>query len=161
MKKLVADLSLYRDAIDGTFKHLDIERLEACTQAMTAAAEKPLLLADTFVPPTVQSIEQALMDIETDRPLSKREAGVCARVVMGYTNNATSLSLGLSHHSVATYRRRAYSKLQITSQSELFALLLSRSRLQLTHKPHIENLRQTTHRRYATRPLNRPQGDRS
>jgi DNA-binding CsgD family transcriptional regulator len=74
------------------------------------------------------------MHLDEDHPLSQREASVCARVVMGYTNEAASLDLGLSFHSVATYRRRAYGKLGITSQSELFALLLSRSHLQLTSK---------------------------
>jgi DNA-binding CsgD family transcriptional regulator len=45
--------------------------------------------------------------------------------VTGYSNEAIALDLGLSFHSVRTYRRRAYAKLNVTSQNELFALILN------------------------------------
>ena len=57
--------------------------------------------------------------------LSLREAQICARIVSGYSNEAIGLVLGLSFHSVRTYRRRAYTKLGITSQNELFSLVLN------------------------------------
>jgi DNA-binding CsgD family transcriptional regulator len=44
---------------------------------------------------------------------------------MGYSNEAIALDLDLSFHSVRTYRRRAYLKLGITSQNELFSLVLA------------------------------------
>jgi DNA-binding CsgD family transcriptional regulator len=47
---------------------------------------------------------------------------------MGYSNEAIALHLDLSFHSVRTYRRRAYLKLGVTSQNELFALILGRGR---------------------------------
>lgn len=130
----VISVSLYRDRSDGAFTKRDITKIGRCSQTLAAALEKHLSLTDNVVSPTVQNIEHALMHLDARRPLSEREASVCARVVMGYTNEAASLDLGLSYHSVATYRRRAYDKLGITSQSELFALLLSRSHLQLTRK---------------------------
>ena len=130
----VISISLYRDRNDGAFTGRDVAKIGRCTQTLAAALEKHLSLMDNVVSPTVRNIEQALVQLDEERPLSQREASVCARVVMGYTNEAASLDLGLSCHSVATYRRRAYGKLGITSQSELFALLLSRSHLQLTRK---------------------------
>jgi DNA-binding CsgD family transcriptional regulator len=142
----VISVSLYRDASDGAFTQRDVAKIESCAQTLAAAIEKHLSLTGNVISPSVRNIEQALSQLEDGRPLSKREAGVCARVVMGYTNEATSLDLGLSCHSVATYRRRAYGKLHITSQSELFALLLSRSHLQLTRKPQLELQCQVTSR---------------
>jgi DNA-binding CsgD family transcriptional regulator len=130
----VISVSLYRDRSEGAFAKRDIAKIKRCGQTLAAALEKHLSLMDNVVSPTVQNIEDALIHLEALRPLSGREASVCARVVMGYTNEAASLDLGLSYHSVATYRRRAYDKLGITSQNELFALLLSRSHLHLTRR---------------------------
>ena len=53
--------------------------------------------------------------------LSAREVQVCARIVTGHSADATALELGLSGVTVKTFRRRAYAKLGIASQSELFA----------------------------------------
>jgi DNA-binding CsgD family transcriptional regulator len=56
--------------------------------------------------------------------LTKRELDVCSRIVAGYTAEAIALDLGISYNSVATYRRRAYGRLAISSHHELFALCL-------------------------------------
>jgi DNA-binding CsgD family transcriptional regulator len=58
--------------------------------------------------------------------LTEREMAVLARLVSGLTTEGCALELGLRPCSVATYRRRAYQRLNISSQSELFALLLAR-----------------------------------
>ena len=55
-------------------------------------------------------------------PLTDREQDVCARIVAGYSSEAIALDLGLAASSVATYRKRAYAKLGICSQHDLFAL---------------------------------------
>ena len=52
--------------------------------------------------------------------LSPREAEVCAHVVLGYSTLAIGLNLGVSVNTVATHRKRAYSKLDVCSQNELF-----------------------------------------
>jgi DNA-binding CsgD family transcriptional regulator len=54
--------------------------------------------------------------------LSPREADVGAAIVLGYSTLAISLNLGISLNTVATHRKRAYSKLGISSQTELFGL---------------------------------------
>jgi DNA-binding CsgD family transcriptional regulator len=56
--------------------------------------------------------------------LTERERAVCARVVAGFTGEAIALDLGIAASSVATYRKRAYAKLGICSQHELFSLCL-------------------------------------
>jgi DNA-binding CsgD family transcriptional regulator len=53
--------------------------------------------------------------------LTQREAEICASITLGYTTLGISLSLGISINTVATHRKRAYSKLGISCQNELFA----------------------------------------
>jgi DNA-binding CsgD family transcriptional regulator len=55
--------------------------------------------------------------------LSQREAIVCAYALMGYSNEATALNLGLTANSIITYRRRAFAKLDISSHNELIPML--------------------------------------
>lgn len=61
--------------------------------------------------------------------LARRERQVCARIVAGFTGEAIALDLGIGEHSVATYRKRAYAKLGICSQHDLFSLCLDATRL--------------------------------
>lgn len=53
--------------------------------------------------------------------LSPREAQICASIVLGYGTVAMSLNLGVSENTISTHRKRAYAKLKISSQNELFA----------------------------------------
>jgi DNA-binding CsgD family transcriptional regulator len=46
------------------------------------------------------------------------------RFVSGLSSEAISADLGISLHSTLTYRKRAYEKLDISSQNELFAIAL-------------------------------------
>jgi DNA-binding CsgD family transcriptional regulator len=53
--------------------------------------------------------------------LTEREAQICAGIVLGYTVLGLSLNLNISVNTVATHRKRAYAKLRVCSQNELFA----------------------------------------
>jgi DNA-binding CsgD family transcriptional regulator len=53
--------------------------------------------------------------------LSPREAEVCAGIILGYTTLGISLNFGISVNTVATHRKRAYRKLGVSSQNELFS----------------------------------------
>ncbi len=53
--------------------------------------------------------------------LTEREAAVCARIAVGYSVSAIALTLDIAPSTVATFRKRAYAKLGISSQNELFA----------------------------------------
>lgn len=61
------------------------------------------------------------------RGLTARELQVCSRILSGATTEAIGLDLGLSASSVVTFRRRAYARLSISSQNELFRLCLETS----------------------------------
>jgi DNA-binding CsgD family transcriptional regulator len=60
--------------------------------------------------------------------LTARECEVCERIILGCTSIGIGLDLDISLSSVLTYRKRAYEKLGIGSQNELFALCLDASR---------------------------------
>jgi DNA-binding CsgD family transcriptional regulator len=56
--------------------------------------------------------------------LTPREREVCERILLGYTSIGIGLDLEIALSSVLTYRKRAYEKLGISTQNELFALCL-------------------------------------
>lgn len=59
--------------------------------------------------------------------LTPREREVCERILLGYTSVGIGLDLDIAPSSVITYRKRAYGKLGIATQNELFSLCLSAS----------------------------------
>jgi DNA-binding CsgD family transcriptional regulator len=44
--------------------------------------------------------------------------------LLGFSSEAISQALGISLHSTLTYRKRAYERLGISSQNELFSIVL-------------------------------------
>ena len=56
--------------------------------------------------------------------LTDREQQVCFRILQGLTSEAISLDLKVAISTIHTYRKRAYGKLGISSQNELFSLYL-------------------------------------
>jgi DNA-binding CsgD family transcriptional regulator len=118
-------LSLYRDRREGSFSGEDLHRIDTIKSPLAAAFERHLDLRPMRHLPTLVQMAALLQGGENVPTLSAREAAVCARIVTGYSNEAIALDLDLSFHSVRTYRRRAYAKLRVTSQNELFALILN------------------------------------
>ncbi|NNM72816.1 helix-turn-helix transcriptional regulator [Enterovirga aerilata] len=121
-------LTLYRDRRNGFFCGDEVARIDAMKPVLAAALERHLALVSRPPAPDVAGLTALLEMPNGGKTLSQREAAVCARVLLGFSNEAVALDLGLSFHSVSTYRRRAYAKLGITSQNELFALILRRNR---------------------------------
>lgn len=56
--------------------------------------------------------------------LTRRERDVCRGILSGLSSEGIALALGISRNSVLTLRRRAYARLGISSQAELFRLAL-------------------------------------
>ena len=119
-------VSLYRERGSRHFSLDDLNWLQGMSSLLMAAVRRHDTL-QLKPKPTIESITQVLRALGGARALTRREASVCAGVVLGYSNEALSLNLDISRHSVVTYRRRAYAKLNITSQNELFTLLLRQS----------------------------------
>jgi len=59
--------------------------------------------------------------------LTDREVAVCARTILGVTAEGIALDLGIKQTSVLTYRRRAYSRLNINSINQLSTMLIQSS----------------------------------
>lgn len=57
------------------------------------------------------------------RGMTQRELDVCARTLIGLTAEGIALDLNIKKTSVLTYRKRAYARLGISSQTQLFRLL--------------------------------------
>lgn len=64
-------------------------------------------------------------DVPFFKALSKREAQICDLIVFGLTAEGIATELGISLSTVKTFRNRAYKKLEITSKSELFVMILN------------------------------------
>ncbi|MBE2277335.1 MAG: hypothetical protein IAE87_13710 [Rhodobacteraceae bacterium] len=56
--------------------------------------------------------------------LSDRERQVCSMIAIGISSEGIALTLGISINTVLTFRRRAYARLNISTQNELMRLLL-------------------------------------
>ncbi len=117
-------ISLYRDMSRGVFGEREVFWLRQSHAILAAAVQRHYALVGMRRQDDIPSIAATFSGLEGTRPLSEREAAVCARIVKGYSNEAIAIDLAISFHSVATYRRRAYAKLGVTSQNELFSLLL-------------------------------------
>ena len=75
----------------------------------------------------VHPIEMAMNTVGQD-VLSRRESEVVAFILRGHSTESIALHLGISPGTVKIHRKKAYSKLAISSQAELFSLLLDRLR---------------------------------
>jgi DNA-binding CsgD family transcriptional regulator len=100
---LIKALHRHRELIGPAAGHASITAGEPkhCRREM-AAHLRDVLLAESF-------------------GLSPREAEVCAGIILGYTTLGISLNFEISVNTVATHRKRAYRKLGISSQNELFS----------------------------------------
>lgn len=116
-------VNFYKGAADTAFSEREVANL--C--AITAMVGKGILRHRAMTAGTPRPDAAAVRALLARRrsTLTGRELDVCARIVTGYTSEAIGLDLGISESSVATYRKRAYAKLGICSQHDLFALCLS------------------------------------
>lgn len=109
---------LARVAIRMLHKHRDV------THATRAPAAPTLPDVALALPKgNREQLMSHLRDVLLSDPggLSPREAQICAGIVLGYTTLGISLNFGISLNTVATHRKRAYRKLGISSQNELFS----------------------------------------
>ncbi len=63
---------------------------------------------------------QQVFDILKNCNLTPREADICTLILLGHTTIGIGLKLDISTNTVATHRKRAYAKLGIATQNELF-----------------------------------------
>ena len=115
-------VNFYRTTEQGRFTPHEATRLSRLAPALTAIVARHCREEDVAeAPMTIESLFAAGEQFKT---LTPREKEVCQRILSGYGSAAISAELGISLHSTFTYRKRAYEKLGICSQNELFAIAL-------------------------------------
>lgn len=110
-------VNFYRIAAQGRFSATQRDRLQAIAPAIAASVARHFQKTT----PDLAAL------FATHAPLSAltpREQEVCRRILLGLSSEAISHALGISLHSTLTYRKRAYERLGISSQNELFAIVL-------------------------------------
>lgn len=117
--------NLYRHSIP--FTDQDIQTFTSLGPVISAFARKHAQLAGTLS--DFQTRDAQIEDL-VDRldglgqKLTGRELQVCARILLGMSSEGIGLDLNIKTGSVQTYRKRAYAKLGISSQNDLFRLCL-------------------------------------
>jgi len=125
--------SFYRGPRQPDFSHEDIAQLRHWASLIAQVLYKHVSItkaqeedADAASIPDAQRRERMYRDLRGSMlklpcGLTQREADVCAAIALGYTTLGIGLNLGISVNTVATHRKRAYAKLGISCQNELFA----------------------------------------
>ncbi len=114
-------LNFYRITRSGGFRRDQVERLRRVAPTISAAVARHL---DAPAPQRRPTLAELFATHPLLAPLTAREREVCLRILSGHSSEAISAELAISIHSTLTYRRRAYARLGISSQNELFALVL-------------------------------------
>jgi DNA-binding CsgD family transcriptional regulator len=118
-------VNFYRTTVQGRYGREQIECLKGIAPAVCAAVARHF---QEEVPPNyddpLQKVEALFSASGPLWRLSSREKDVCLRILSGCSSEAISIDLGISLQSTYTYRKRAYEKLDICSQNELFGIVL-------------------------------------
>jgi len=114
-------VNFYKVGAGAKFSREQIERMRLIASPISAAIARHY---EPIVPRERETLREIFETNKVFECLTGRERDVCASILSGYSSDAISLNLDISIHSTLTYRRRAYEKLGISSQNELFAIVL-------------------------------------
>jgi DNA-binding CsgD family transcriptional regulator len=120
-------LNLYRHEPSGPFAAEEIAAIDQLSRFLAALAIKHvgalgMLLRSRERGDRIAALAARLHAL--DGRLTLRERDVLSRVMLGVTSEGIALDLGIGLNTVLTYRKRAYARLGVTSQAELFSLCL-------------------------------------
>jgi len=117
-------VNFYRTVAQGRFSPEQVERLNRIAPAIGAAVARHFQAESPPDPNPVHKLELLFSSSDPLTRLTCREKQVCLRILSGLSSEAISIDFGISLQSTFTYRKRAYEKLGISSQNELFAIVL-------------------------------------
>ena len=120
-------LNLYRLEASGGFDAEALARVEALAPLLAALAVKHVAMLGMQLRSRDRGDRIEALGARLHAvcgALTPRERAVLARVLLGMTSEGIALDLGIALSSVLTYRKRAYLRLGVSSQAELFALCL-------------------------------------
>lgn len=121
-------VSLLRSGNHGLFSDRELKLLEASAEVLISAVAKnsDIRSRGNSVSRSLNSVALIESKLETaNLNLSRRELQVAARILFGLSALGIACDLDLSEQTVATYRRRVYGRLGISSKHELLQLFLS------------------------------------
>ena len=124
-------VNFYRITSQGQFTREQVRRLMAVAPAVSAAVARHFQQEGAAEGDPAGRLKQLFAYAVPFIALTGREKEVCLRILSGFSSEAIASELGISLHSALTYRKRAYEKLGISSQNELFAIVL---RLMASHR---------------------------
>lgn len=110
-------VNFYRIDAQGRFSATQRDRLQAIAPAIAASIAR-------HFQKTTPDLAALFATRAPLAALTPREQEVCRRILLGFSSDAISQALGISLHSILTYRKRAYERLGISSQNELFGIVL-------------------------------------
>lgn len=115
-------VNFYRDSAQGKFAPGDIAAIETLAPLFSHAVKHHYRLNGQ---PAQGAGPMMLASLRRHCPtLSKRELDVLRGVLEGWTAQEIADAMGLQPSSVVTYQKRAYKRMGISSQRQLFALCL-------------------------------------
>jgi DNA-binding CsgD family transcriptional regulator len=120
-------LNLYRLEPTGAFTQEELGVIEMLAPLLAALAAKHVTMMSMRLRSRdrgdrIEALSARLH--AASYALTPRERTVLARVLVGMTSEGIALDLGVALSTVLTYRKRAYARLGVTSQAELFALMV-------------------------------------
>ena len=113
-------INFYRITAQGRFGSAQRDRLRAIAPTIGASVARHF--QDTAG--TAQNLATLFATRTPLAELTAREQEVCRGILAGLSSEAISQELGIGLQSTLTYRKRAYDKLGISSQNELFSIVL-------------------------------------
>lgn len=128
-------LSAFRERRSGNASPDDIRRLAVIAGTLMSLVVRHSEIIRPFAnklskPMTLSNAERLVSELENG--LTQRERSVCSRLLRGLTVQGIALELGLSTHSVVTYKRRAFHKLNIATTVELFSFFMRSAEVSLS-----------------------------
>lgn len=125
----IYQLNLYRAIRSGPFSDDEIRGLEGLLPLIMSLVLLHFQIcgADEWQKHNGKHVISFLKNNGVDyfSPLTGQETEVCDLIIYGQTTDGIAAEMDISVSSVKTYRNRAYKKLNITSKSELFALIIN------------------------------------
>ena len=116
-------INFYRHTHQTPFSDAQLADFESLAPALLSLAHKQIQLRPASASSAKQEAARWTHRLTAFHPgLTARELSVCARLLMGMTQDGIARDLGLSLATVKTYRNRAFTRLGIHFKNQLFAL---------------------------------------
>jgi DNA-binding CsgD family transcriptional regulator len=124
----ILSVNLYRHADQDQYRDGELQTFQRIAPALFALVKRQITLVEPVhvaLPHSHGASFSYRQTLERLAPgIPGRELDVCTRLLKGLTHDGVAADLGISATTVKTYRNRAFARLGIHHNNELFALAL-------------------------------------